>query len=72
MENEQRSEQHLAWHETLEVHELVGLMKLKKAYQDIIDPMLQELYTKAIVRAYLIVNIKSKFNYDHVSLTNPS
>ncbi|SFJ29648.1 spore coat protein F [Halobacillus dabanensis] len=53
MENEQHSEQHLAWHETLEIHELVafqsvGLMKLKKAYQNITDPTLQQLYTNAI------------------------
>lgn len=43
----------LAWHETLEIHELVafqsiGLMKLKKAYPDINDPALKGLYNQAI------------------------
>lgn len=44
---------HLAWHETLEIHELVafqsiGLMKLKKAYPEITDPALKGLYNQAI------------------------
>ncbi|RKL67036.1 spore coat protein [Salipaludibacillus neizhouensis] len=44
---------HLAWHETLEIHELtafqsIGLMKLKKAYPEVTDPALKELYTHAI------------------------
>lgn len=44
---------HLAWHETLEIHELVaaqaiGLMKCKKAYADITDSALKSLYKDAI------------------------
>jgi spore coat protein F len=44
---------HLAWHETLEIHELVafqanGLVKLKKSVREISDPALQSLYIKAI------------------------
>ncbi|WP_088105769.1 spore coat protein [Halalkalibacter urbisdiaboli] len=44
---------HLAWHETLEIHELVafqaiGLMKCKKTYSDITDPALKDLYKEAI------------------------
>ncbi|WP_227521941.1 spore coat protein [Bacillus solitudinis] len=51
--NHQHTPQHLAWHETLEIHELVafqsvGLMKLKKAYADIKDQALKELYVEAI------------------------
>lgn len=47
------SPKHLAWHETLEIHELVafqaiGLMKLKKAYPEITDSALKQLYTQAI------------------------
>ncbi|WP_227939961.1 spore coat protein [Alkalihalobacillus deserti] len=47
------SPDHLAWHETLEIHELtafqsIGLMKLKKAYPEVTDPALKELYTQAI------------------------
>ncbi|MBU8769635.1 spore coat protein [Cytobacillus oceanisediminis] len=48
-----RPPQHLAWHETLEIHELVafqsiGLMKLKKAYREITDPELKEIYRQSI------------------------
>ncbi|MFJ7747713.1 spore coat protein [Peribacillus sp. NPDC097295] len=44
---------HLAWHETLELHELVAsqanaLMKLKKAYPEIKDPILKTLYKQMI------------------------
>ncbi|QOY37818.1 spore coat protein [Anaerobacillus isosaccharinicus] len=44
---------HLAWHETLEIHELVafqaiGLMKLKKAYPEVKCQTLKALYTEAI------------------------
>lgn len=44
---------HLAWHETLELHELVafqsvGLMKLKNAYPKIEDQELKNLYQHAI------------------------
>ncbi|WP_142248104.1 spore coat protein [Alkalihalobacterium alkalinitrilicum] len=47
------SPQHLAWHETLDMHELVafqsiGLLKLKKAFPEITDPALKQLYTQAI------------------------
>ena len=45
--------QHLAWHETLEIHELtafqaIGLMKLKKVYPEVTNPALKELYNQAI------------------------
>lgn len=48
--NQQR---HLAWHETLELHELtafqsIGLMKLKKAYSRITDPELRNIYQQNI------------------------
>ncbi|MEN1968606.1 spore coat protein [Lentibacillus sp. N15] len=44
---------HLAWHETLEIHELVafqsiGLMKLKHAVGDVKDNMLRNLYVQCI------------------------
>ncbi|MFJ7640113.1 MULTISPECIES: spore coat protein [unclassified Peribacillus] len=44
---------HLAWHETLELHELVAsqsnaLMKLKKAYPEIKDPVLKTHYKHMI------------------------
>ncbi|RYL93844.1 spore coat protein [Sporolactobacillus sp. THM7-4] len=47
------SADHLAWHETLEIHELVafqsiGLMKLKKTYPEVADPELKHLYKTAI------------------------
>ena len=50
---EQRQPKHLAWHETLEIHELVafqsiGLMKLKKSLPEITDPTLKNLYNEAI------------------------
>ena len=43
----------LAWHETLELHELVafqslGLMKLKMSINKVTDPELRELYRKCI------------------------
>lgn len=45
--------QHLAYHETLELHELVafqsiGLSKVKEIYPKITDPALKELYKQAI------------------------
>ncbi|MGG3798602.1 spore coat protein [Metabacillus fastidiosus] len=48
-----RSPQHLAWHETMEIHELVafqsiGLIKLKKASRKITDPELKDLYRQSI------------------------
>ena len=44
---------HLAWHETMEIHELVtfqsiGLMKLKKAYPEISCQTLKAIYSEAI------------------------
>jgi spore coat protein F len=44
---------HLAWHETLDLHELVafqsvGVFKLKKGLADIQDPTLRSLYLTAI------------------------
>lgn len=44
----------LAWHETLELHELTAaqthaLTKLKKAYRKITNPELQKIYKHAIV-----------------------
>ncbi|SEI14280.1 spore coat protein F [Halobacillus karajensis] len=51
--NANKSPQHLAWHETLEIHELVafqsvGLMKIKMAYSEVNDPALKVLYSNAI------------------------
>lgn len=50
---EQRQPRHLAWHETLEIHELVafqsiGLMKLKQSFPEVTDPVLKNLYNEAI------------------------
>ncbi|ADU28556.1 spore coat protein [Evansella cellulosilytica] len=47
------SQGHLAWHETLEIHELVaaqsiGLMKMKKAIKDINNQELHGIYESAI------------------------
>ncbi|MGG1216950.1 spore coat protein [Priestia endophytica] len=44
----------LAWHETLEIHELVafqsnGLIKLKKMIKEVNDPELREIYRKSIL-----------------------
>ncbi|MFA8439433.1 spore coat protein [Pueribacillus sp. YX66] len=49
----QAKRQHLAWHETLEIHELVafqsnGLMRLKQAYRSIHDAQLKNVYRHAI------------------------
>jgi spore coat protein F len=51
-ENDDR-QQRLAWHETLELHELValqsnGLINLKKNARKITDPELQNLYVQGI------------------------
>lgn len=48
-----RQHQHLAWHETMEIHELVafqsvGLMKLKKGIGDIKDQRLRTIYQTTI------------------------
>lgn len=48
-----RQPQHLAWHETLEIHELVafqsiGLMKLKKSIGNVQDERLRGLYQNTI------------------------
>jgi spore coat protein F len=50
---EQEERKLLAWHETLELHEMVafqsvGLMKLKMSMKKITDPELKELYKKCI------------------------
>jgi len=50
---EQDERKTLAWHETLELHELVafqsvGLMKLKMSYKKVPDDELQEIYKKCI------------------------
>ncbi|WP_096273598.1 spore coat protein [Paucisalibacillus globulus] len=52
-ESMNRQPQHLAYHETLEIHELVafqsiGLMKLKKAIVDVQDENLRTLYQRTI------------------------
>lgn len=49
----QSNQRHLAWHETLEIHELVAfqsicLMRIKEAYPKITDPSLRNLYQKSI------------------------
>lgn len=51
MEHQERKT--LAWHETLELHELVafqsvGLMKVKLAYKKVPDPELKQIYNKCI------------------------
>ncbi|MFD2042883.1 spore coat protein [Ornithinibacillus salinisoli] len=50
---ESRQPRHLAWHETLEIHELVafqsvGLMKLKNSVDEISDGKLRGLYVQSI------------------------
>ncbi|MEH7179442.1 spore coat protein [Neobacillus vireti] len=50
---EQHERRTLAWHETLELHELVafqsdGLMKLKLSYKKVPDAELKEIYNKCI------------------------
>src|SRR5688572_7677675 len=52
-EKEVRRPNHLAWHETMELHELVvfqaiGLMKLKKFIGEVKDPALRRLYAETI------------------------
>src|SRR4051812_33464060 len=56
----------LAWHETLEIHELVasqsnGLMKLKMAIGKINDPNLKPLYRKSIQDMELNIRELLKF-----------
>jgi spore coat protein F len=63
MHNQQ---QHLAWHETLDMHELVafqsiGLIKCKKAVKEVKDPALKTLYTQAIQS--LENNLKELLNF---------
>ncbi|WP_339272325.1 hypothetical protein MKY59_16165 [Paenibacillus sp. FSL W8-0426] len=46
-------QKHLAWHETMELHELVAfhsvvLIKLKKAIKEVTDPALNRLYKGTI------------------------
>lgn len=54
LENDTRNPEHLAWHETLEIHELVafqaiGLVKLKTAFPEITCPVLKNLYNQSII-----------------------
>lgn len=58
--------EHLAWHETLEIHELVafqsiGLMKLKDVFPDVSDPTLKDIYSQAI--SGLSANIKELLDF---------
>jgi spore coat protein CotF len=51
--NDSRNMQHLAWHETMELHELIAfqsnnLMDFKMNIPHVIDPTLQKLYAEAI------------------------
>lgn len=51
----QQNVNHLAWHETLEIHELtalqsIGLMKLKTAIGKVNDPNLRSLYEESIAQ----------------------
>jgi spore coat protein F len=53
-EESSREPEHLAWHETLEIHELVafqaiGLVRLKTAFPEITCPVLKSLYNQAII-----------------------
>lgn len=53
MDSTVRQPKHLAWHETLELHELVAfqahhLMDLKMHHTDVKDPQLHALYAEAI------------------------
>jgi spore coat protein F len=66
--------QTLAWHETLEIHELVafqsiGLIKLKMAIKKINDPELRKIYNNAIKGMELNVSELIKF---YPSAPNPS
>lgn len=56
----------LAWHETMELHELVafqtlGLMKLKMSYKKVADHELKELYKKCIHELESHINELLKF-----------
>jgi spore coat protein F len=58
--------QHLAWHETLELHELVafqwvGLMKIKNTIDKIDEPTLRAIYAEAIQG--LEVNLKELLQF---------
>ncbi|MDF2647144.1 MAG: spore coat protein [Paenibacillus sp.] len=57
---------HLAWHETLEIHELVafqtnGLISLKRTVQDVKDPTLKQLYLHCIQA--LEINLKELLSF---------
>ncbi|SES67088.1 spore coat protein F [Oceanobacillus limi] len=63
---ENRQPRHLAWHETLEIHELVafqsiGLMKLKKAVREVHDNKLRGLYLQTIKDLEANINDLLKF-----------
>lgn len=64
MEHEERKL--LAWHETMELHEIVafqsvGLMKLKMSIKKVTDPELKELYKKYIYE--LEANLKELLKF---------
>src|SRR4051794_32807032 len=64
MEHEERKL--LAWHETMELHEIValqshGLMKLKMSLKKVNDPELKELYNKCIYE--LETNLKELLKF---------
>lgn len=53
MDIKNQTPEHLAWHETMELHELVafqavGLMKLKETYPKVDCPTLRRIYKEAI------------------------
>lgn len=61
-----QAHKHLAWHETMELHELTAfqtnyLMKFKMCLDDIKDPELRGLYTEAIQG--LELNLKELLQY---------
>jgi spore coat protein F len=60
------SPDHLAWHETLEIHELTAflldLMKLKKASPEVTDPTLKERIShRRFPTFHAITSIRSSF-----------
>jgi spore coat protein F len=64
----------LAWHETLEIHELtafqaIGLIKLKKAFRKINDPELRGIYEKTIQG--LEMNIKELVQFYPAAPVSP-
>ncbi|MDM5292832.1 spore coat protein [Peribacillus simplex] len=65
----QPTHSHLAWHETLELHELVAaqsntLIKLKKAYPTIQDPILKTIYRQTIMELLQFYPLTPKTDLD--------